>query len=99
MLAPFFHSWERRLADVTNNRVVRPFDWGHDWFCAGQEAGDLEQYVARVLNDTDSFYTPAPTDNYELRPAADDEPGGDPEGECEGGVAERRDAAGVEHPR
>ena len=74
MLAPFFHSWERRLADVANNRVVRPFDWGHDWFCAGQEAGDLEQYVARVLNDTDSFYTPAPTDSYELRPAANDEP-------------------------
>jgi dienelactone hydrolase len=31
MLAPFFHAWERRLASVTKDRVVRPFDWGLDW--------------------------------------------------------------------
>ena len=31
MLAPFFHAWERRLADVSKDRVVRPFDWGLDW--------------------------------------------------------------------
>jgi dienelactone hydrolase len=74
MLAPLFHSWERRLADVTSNRVVRPFDWGHDWLCAARDAADLEQYVERVLHDTDSFYTPAATDDYELRPAANDEP-------------------------
>ena len=74
MLAPLFHSWERRLADVTNNRVVRPFDWGHDWLGAGKEAADLEEYVERVLNDTDSFYTPEPTDAYELRPPTNDQP-------------------------
>jgi hypothetical protein len=27
----FFHAWERRLADVTKDRVVRPFEWGLDW--------------------------------------------------------------------
>jgi dienelactone hydrolase len=75
MLAPLFHSWERRLADVTNNRIVRPFDWGHDWLGELEpETGDLEQYVARVLSDTDRYYTPAPTDDYELRPASGDEP-------------------------
>jgi len=28
----FFHAWERRLCDVTKDRVVRPFEWGLDWF-------------------------------------------------------------------
>jgi dienelactone hydrolase len=31
MLRAFFHAWERRLASVTTDRVVRPFDWGLDW--------------------------------------------------------------------
>src|SRR6185295_8881562 len=26
-----FHAWERRLASVTTDRVVRPFDWGLEW--------------------------------------------------------------------
>ena len=28
---PLFHAWERRLASVTKDRVVRPFEWGLDW--------------------------------------------------------------------
>jgi hypothetical protein len=75
MLAPLFHSWERRLADATSDRVVRPFDWGHDWLAASPaDALDLEQYVQRVLTDTDAFYTPGPTDDYELRPAKGEDP-------------------------
>ena len=31
MLQRLFHAWERRLASVTKDRVVRPFDWGLDW--------------------------------------------------------------------
>src|SRR5262249_44147690 len=31
MLQAFFHAWERRLAEATTDRVVRPFDWGLDW--------------------------------------------------------------------
>jgi len=31
MLARLFFAWERRLADVAKNRVVRPFEWGLDW--------------------------------------------------------------------
>ena len=31
MLSRFFHNWERRLASVTKDRVVRPFEWGLDW--------------------------------------------------------------------
>ena len=40
MLQAVFHAWERRLARVTTDRVVRPFEWGLDWIpsqrpCAG----------------------------------------------------------------
>ena len=31
MLQTFFHAWERRLASVSTDRVVRPFDWGLEW--------------------------------------------------------------------
>ena len=31
MLSLFFHNWERRLADVSKDRIVRPFEWGLDW--------------------------------------------------------------------
>ena len=31
MLQGLFHAWERRLASVTTDRVVRPFEWGLDW--------------------------------------------------------------------
>ena len=34
MLQAFFHAWERRLASVTKDRVVRPFDWGLEWIPA-----------------------------------------------------------------
>src|SRR5579862_6205431 len=38
MLQAFFHAWERRLASVTTDRVVRPFEWGLNWVALG---GDL----------------------------------------------------------
>jgi hypothetical protein len=31
MLQLLFHAWERRLASVTKDRIVRPFEWGLDW--------------------------------------------------------------------
>ena len=34
MLEALFHAWERRLASVTTDRVVRPFEWGLDWIPA-----------------------------------------------------------------
>ena len=76
MLQAFFHAWERRLASVTKDRVVRPFEWGLDWIpenghaCAtpAQVVGD---WVSQVMADTDAFFTPAPTEDYHLQPAAD----------------------------
>jgi dienelactone hydrolase len=80
MLQAFFHAWERRLASVTKDRVVRPFEWGLDWvppnghlggaapIGAAQAIGD---WVSHVMADTDAFFTPPPTSDYTLQAAAD----------------------------
>ncbi len=74
-----FHTWERRLAAVTKDRVVRSFEWGLDWIDAdaagasGNGAGEraVAAWVAGVMADTDAFFTPAPTDDYRLEPSPD----------------------------
>ena len=72
MLKPLFHAWERRIASVSTDRVVRPFEWGLDWIPrngdvpAASEAEILRQWVAGVMQDTDAFFTPPPTDDYHL---------------------------------
>jgi dienelactone hydrolase len=77
MLQAFFHAWERRLASVTKDRVVRPFEWGLDWIPDNGHATDavpaevIDEYVSRVMADTDAFFTPPPTADYTLTPAAD----------------------------
>jgi hypothetical protein len=72
MLQTFFHAWERRLASVTKDRVVRPFDWGLDWI--SQNGHDpvappheqVNAWVARVMADTDAFFTPPATTDYRV---------------------------------
>src|SRR5260370_636969 len=77
MLQVLFHAWERRLASVTTDRVVRPFEWGLDWIPQNghpQEtaaADILGDWVSSVMADSDAFFTPAPTTDYTLTPAAD----------------------------
>ena len=77
MLQAFFHAWEHRLASVTKDRVVRPFEWGLDWIPTedlqtGTHPVDaIGDYVSRVMADTDAFFTPPPTADYTLTPAAD----------------------------
>lgn len=72
MLQLFMHAWERRLASVTTDRVVRPFDWGLDWVPSNgtppgtPPAAALASWVAHVMADTDAFFTPAPTSDYTL---------------------------------
>lgn len=72
LLHTIFHAWERRLADVTKNRVVRPFEWGLDWIPPNGNAPDaaphdvLSEWVSHVMADTDAFFTPAPTSDYTL---------------------------------
>ena len=67
MLQAFFHAWERQLASVTKDRVVRPFDWGLDWIPQNGHRPDapaaevIGDWVSHVMRDTDAFFTPAPT--------------------------------------
>src|SRR5207247_5012271 len=77
MLQALFHAWERRLANVTTERVVRRFEWGLDWIpqnghrLDGSPAQMIGDWVSRVMADTDAFFTPPPTTDYTLRPAED----------------------------
>jgi hypothetical protein len=72
MLQALFHAWERRLASVSTDRVVRPFDWGLDWVpahhrdSARSPADQIASWIAEVMADSDAFYTPAPTTDYTL---------------------------------
>jgi len=78
MLSLFFHRWERRLADVSKDRLVRPFDWGLDWLPSGvngQHADPQQRvraYVDDVLRDTLTWFTPPATTDYEVGPASPD---------------------------
>jgi hypothetical protein len=76
MLQAFFHAWERRLASVTQDRVVRPFEWGLDWIprngSRGAAAEVIAEWVAGVMADSDEFFTPPPITDYTLGPASAD---------------------------
>lgn len=77
MLRLLFHAWERRLASVTKDRIVRPFEWGLDWMPENGHPADtpaadaIGRWVSEVMEDSDAFFTPAPTSNYTLTPASD----------------------------
>jgi dienelactone hydrolase len=71
MLTRFFHAWEHRLASVTKDRVVRPFEWGTDWLPApaspaasGSEQERVERWVEDVIADSHAFFTPPATTDY-----------------------------------
>lgn len=76
MLEQLFHAWERHLASVSKDRVVRPFEWGLEWVPSnaaggGAPADVLREFVGHAMADSDAFYTPAPLDpgEYRLEPA------------------------------
>lgn len=82
MIAPLFHDWERRLASVSKNRVVRPFDWGEDWIGstigqAGNPDARLRSWVDEVMSDSRAFFDTPPTSDYrfEEAPAAEQQRG------------------------
>ena len=77
MLQVLFHAWERRLASVTTDRIVRPFEWGLDWMPQNGHPADapaadvIGSWVSEVMADSDAFFTPAPTTDYTLTPGSD----------------------------
>jgi dienelactone hydrolase len=72
MLQRFFHAWERRLASITTDRVVRPFEWGLDWIPQnGHRSGSgaaeiLMDWVTGVMANTEAFFDAPPTRDYRL---------------------------------
>jgi hypothetical protein len=70
MIGSLFHRWERRLASVDADRVVRPFSWGLDWIPGGERwAGArpnevLANFAAEALADSDSFFDAPPSSDY-----------------------------------
>ena len=60
MIARFFHDWERRLAAVTTDRVVRPFEWGLDWIdlphAAPEPGPALREWAREAARESDRFF-------------------------------------------
>jgi dienelactone hydrolase len=73
MIQRFFHRWEQRLAGISrSDRVVRPFEWGLDWIptnghpLPAEPLGAVSTWIDEVMRDTDAFFTPEPTKDYQL---------------------------------
>ena len=70
MIGPLFSAWERRLASVDTNRVIRPFEWGLDWLGLPEDSSDPLEAVRAFARDavaaSEEFYALDPTDDYEL---------------------------------
>jgi hypothetical protein len=76
VFAPFFHAWERHLASITKDRVVRPFEWGVDWISSNGHHGDagdaLEHWVEEVMRDSQAFFTTPRTSEFDFTEAPAD---------------------------
>jgi dienelactone hydrolase len=69
MIGPLFTMWERRLAAVDTDRVVRPFEWGLDWLELPATSEPLEQIRAwsrAAATDSDRFFLAGPAPAYEF---------------------------------
>jgi hypothetical protein len=77
VISRLFHAWEHRLANLTTDRVVRPFEWGFEWLKAGlhhraaaeyaNTDAHVERWVEEVMRDTPAFFDAPSTRDYELR--------------------------------
>ena len=77
MISRIFHGWERRLASVTKDRVVRPFEWGEEWISlaappappglpASPALPALHAWVDAIMRDTPAFFATPPTNDYDF---------------------------------
>ena len=64
MIARGFHAWERRLASVDTNRVVRPFEWGLDWLGVSSSrdpAREIAGWARQMTTESDTFFSLPPS--------------------------------------
>jgi len=72
VIARSFHAWERRLAAVDTNRVVRPFAWGLEWLGLGDAAPQetpgarIGGWASTALANSDDFYRTDPIVDWRL---------------------------------
>jgi hypothetical protein len=72
VLTRAFYAWERRLVAVSQDRVVRPFDWGLDWIGHAEDAGRgneaalVGSWVSEALRDTGAFFHATPAPHYQI---------------------------------
>ena len=79
MLSGVFHAWERRLASVSTDRIVRPFEWGLEWVdewadawvdtnggAASPEAV-LQEWADRMVAESEDFFALAAMLRLRLR--------------------------------
>jgi len=68
VIARLFHGWERRLASVTTDRVVRPFEWGLDWLDLAPHPGEpgpaMRAWAEAAARESDRFFHVAPAPAY-----------------------------------
>lgn len=72
VLTRAFHRWERRLASVDTDRIVRPFEWGSEWI-DGLAGRDDDQILARFMAwaddavaNSETFFAVEPCSDYTL---------------------------------
>ena len=78
MLSGVFHAWERRLASVSTDRIVRPFEWGLEWVdewadewvdinggAASPEAV-LQEWADRMVAQSEDFFALPPCSDFDL---------------------------------
>jgi hypothetical protein len=71
VIARVFHSWERRLASTSTDRIARPFEWGADWLAdqplpAGDPRAALQSWGRETITASDAFYHVEPASDYSL---------------------------------
>jgi dienelactone hydrolase len=69
MIGSLFNIWERRLASVDTNRIIRPFEWGLDWLGLPETEDPLQtikHWSAGIVASSQPFFSSDPIDAYEL---------------------------------
>lgn len=70
MITRYFHRWERQLASVDNNRIVRPFEWGPEWIGAAADdpspSERLGEWARASVASSDAFYDVDAATDYAL---------------------------------
>jgi hypothetical protein len=70
MIGPLFNVWERRLAAVDTNRIIRPFEWGLDWLGLPESDDPLAQiraWAQDAVEHSGEFFSAPQTTDFERR--------------------------------